>query len=130
MPNEPKVTPIAPPAAAPRLRHTFKIPAAVAGDSEFRNPGKSISLVKLNLGQDIQANKLVVQKDSIFEKVKMALVAIDGKAADWSTGETDDAVERWSPAMRELAFAAFQKLHRPSTEDEKDFLESAVVETY
>ena len=28
-----EVTPIAPPAAAPRLRHTFKIPAAVAGDS-------------------------------------------------------------------------------------------------
>lgn len=109
----------------PGPKFTFKLPESAR---LFPTDPKSVTIAPLTLAQDIEGNKAFEASRNIMDKVKMAIVAIDGKPADWVGGGLDAQLEACSPPTRELIGQAFLKIHTPAKEDVDSFLAGMVTE--
>jgi hypothetical protein len=106
-------------------RYTFTIPPKARTSAE--DP-ESITLVALTMDQELMGNTLVVKSNNPWEKVKLSLAALDGKAVDWGTGQVDTALGKMSPKIREFVIAAFRQIHLPTEDETTNFLESVRVD--
>lgn len=109
----------------PGQRYTFTFPP----DARlFANDPTSVSIAPLSLEQEIDGNKLLDKTNNAFDKVKMSIVAVNGKPVSWINGEVDTVIERASPPVRDLIMAGFMKIHNASQADRAAFLGTMTLE--
>lgn len=114
------------PAPSPRKlpRHTFTIPESV----RTKNDPSTITIQELSLEQDMHGQKLIEKSKNPYDKVKLSIVAADGKPLDWGKGEVDSLFESMSARARDLVSRAFIKVHTVEDSEASDFLDSQTVE--
>jgi hypothetical protein len=105
-------------------RFTYKVPASAR---IFPTDPESVTLVPLTLEQDMHGNRLLDQSKNVFDKIKLAVVAINGKVLSWGP-EMDKAIDGMSPKCRELLGRAYAQIHAPDEAEAEDFLGSRSVE--
>lgn len=112
------------PAQPAQPRYTYTIPEKRRSSADPKN----ITLVALTLSQEMHANKLVEQTGNAYEKVKMAIVAVDGRPVNWATDEAEEMLNRISPVVREFILKAYMDIHVPTDDETADFLASRKIE--
>lgn len=105
-------------------RYVFKIPASAR---MLEADPQEVTLVPLTLEQDMHGNKLVDQSKSIYDKIKLSIVAVNGSPISWGAA-LDSAVDSMSPKCRDLIARAYMQLHAPSDDEASDFLASMRAE--
>lgn len=110
-------------AKKPRVVHTFTFPKSVASDV------RSIGFKELTAEEELVASKRagVDAFRVVYERMREALVEADGKPVSLADGTSDVAWISLPPPARELALAAFQKIHSATEAQAEDFLQSQVV---
>lgn len=104
-------------------RYTYKFPAAAR---LLETDPSSVTLVPLTLEQETHGNRLVEQSKNFFDKILLAVVAVDGRTVNWN--EASSALDRMSPKVRDLIGRAYIHLHSPSDEESADFLGSVQLD--
>lgn len=105
-------------------RYTYKVPKSAR---TFPTDPESITIVPLTLEQDMHGNRLLDQSKNVFDKIKLAVVAVNGKPVAWGA-EMDKAIDGMSPKCRELLGKAYAQIHAPDEKESEDFLGSLAVE--
>lgn len=110
----------------PRPRYSFTIPESARA---FPSDPHQFIIVPITVSEEKQANEVAEGTKSplIFELIKHAVVELDGRPLSWN-GTERDWIDRASPKVRELVFAAFAKVNKPDADEMKSFLDSLKME--
>lgn len=108
-----------------RPKFVFTVPEKVR---QYPSDPKSITLSPITAGEEKDANDVAdgAKTPLAYELVKRSTVEIDGKPIDWGKGD-GDWLERCSPKVRQLVFAAFARVNQPGEDDTAAFLASEKV---
>jgi hypothetical protein len=103
--------------------HRFTIPKPLA------NGVASIGLVALTAREEMQAAKRGGSDAMriVYEQVLQSLVEVNEEEVGLANGSADSAFEKMAPQVRQLVLTAYQKLHNPSEDATRAFLESQQV---
>jgi hypothetical protein len=110
----------------PRPRYTFTVPEQVRS---FPDDPHRFVMVPITVAEERKANDASegMKTPLILELVKHSVVEVDGKPLSWN-GTERDWIERASPKVRDLVFAAFSKVNKPEQQEVDSFLATMQVE--
>lgn len=112
-----------------RPRFTFEVPPKAR---LYETDPFQLTLTPLRVSDDLEATAIAAVSGYNaatlqLEQLRRSVVAVDGKPVDWSQPGGAEWIERTSPAVRELAIKAYNKIHTPAKDDADAFLASMKV---
>jgi hypothetical protein len=110
-----------------RPTYRYTIPETARG---FESDPKTFGMKPITAAEERRANEIAEGAKTPLapELVRLSVCELDGKPVDWNTDQTE-WFERCSPKVRQLVYAAFAKVNRPSDDEESAFLGSQVIAT-
>ena len=116
---------------AARPRHTFRVPES---ERVYDTDPTTITVSPLRVSEVLDASNVAMkaQGDGQMalsnELIRRSVVAINGKAVDWSSPLDAEWYERCGPKVRSLALRAYNKVNGPSDKGAEDFLDSETID--